>query len=112
MQIPKGAKISARVDMDPDGPDFVVFETTPEEAPREEGAGGNPFSPGEWWHVPAEDADSRDETLAVVDDSVVVHIVQAVQVQTQSSAVKRYRTTERRMPGDAVGVESLDDIDF
>jgi len=105
LEIPDGTEISARTySMYEDGPepDFSVSEAVPpeeEEAVVEDGRRRrNPFMSGlgDWDEWP--DADPRERTLRVDVDSLRVHEVNAVQIDTQSHLVSRHKFEKRDFP--------------
>jgi hypothetical protein len=105
LEIPDGTEISARTfSMYEDGPerDFFVSETVlpekDETVVENERRRPPPFTPSlgdrdEW-----PDADPRERTLRVDVDSLRVHEVSAVQIETQSHSVRRHRFEGRDPP--------------
>jgi hypothetical protein len=102
LEIPDGTEIAARTySMYEDGPepDFSVSETVPPaEDDSAEGDKDNNRSPfdflandwDEWF-----DGDPREMTLRINVESLCVHEVNAIQIDTQSHSVRRHRFEKR-----------------
>jgi hypothetical protein len=105
LEIPDGTEISANTySMYEDGPapDFSVSETVlpqkDESVLENESRRPYSFTPDlgdfhEWL-----DADPRDKTLRIDVDSLSVHEVRAVQIETQCHPVRRSRSEKRDLP--------------
>jgi len=100
LEIPEGTEIDARTySMYEEGPepDFSVSERLPpaEDEPQSDNTTRGIFEPAldDWtdWL----DADVRDQTLRINQESLIVHEVNAVQIETNSHTVTRHRFESR-----------------
>lgn len=100
LELPEGTEIEARTyQLYEEGPepDYTVTETVPpaKEEPESDGKKHGIFEPSLHDWTDWLDADPREVTLRIDVESLQVHEVNAVQIQTSSRSVRRHRFEKR-----------------